>query len=77
MLDGEVEQDKRHRAFRYVIVLSQTIVGTLLEQGLVLNFNVWSVSQTEASVKITEKETSELIESAYFTVLVEVEMGEH
>ena len=76
MLDGEVEQDKRHWFVGDVVVLDHSVICTQLKLFFVHNFLVRTIWHTKGGVDITPEKTSELIESLDLSVFVSIKMLE-
>jgi len=76
MLDGEVEQDKRHWFVGDVVVLDHSVICTQLKLFFVHNFLVRTIWHTKGGVDITPEKTSELIESLDLSVFVGIKMFE-
>jgi hypothetical protein len=74
VLNGEVKQHKVHGTIDDVVVLNELVIGAFLELNEVKDLNIGSISKTKLSVNITEQETSELIDSIYFSISIVVKM---
>lgn len=76
VLDSEIEKDQIHRLVCDSIILLESVVGSRLQSFDIHDFFIGALSHTERREDISEHEPSELVNSVYFVVSVEIQVLE-